>query len=471
MSPLPLIKEILSLPRAIKHSIVIFIDILLCITTSWLAFFLRLGELIPFNEPMLKVASTSILLSIPLFFFFGLYQTVYRHAGWQVLSSVGRAIFIYGIAFIIIFTLFGKDQIPRTIGIIQPILLFLSIASSRLVARYMLSYRPRSKTIQLQLPKAVIYGAGEKGKQLENALKNSQHIHLVGFLDDDRNLQGSTLNGLRIYDPKKIAYLKTKHGVSTVLMALPNLDAERNQVRISHLLQHSLNVRVFPNLSDIANGRISLSKLRDIEIEDLLGRAPVPPDQRLFSGCIKEKTVLITGAGGSIGSELCRQIMKLKPLTLIMLDQNEYSLYSISEEINNLNNKDTVTIISLIGSVQDEKNINRIFKKWCPDTVFHAAAYKHVPLVEQNIFQALKTNIFGTVTLVKAAANTKVKTFILISTDKAVRPTNVMGASKRIAELILQAYSSSTRKTVFAMVRFGNVLGSSGSVIPKFKNR
>ena len=465
------LKALLKLPRVIKHSIVITADILICMLTCWLAFFLRLGEFTHITSPLLWVIFTSICLSIPLFYVFGLYKTVYRHVGRQVLLRIGQVIAIYGLFFILGFTIFGKDGVPRTIGIIQPILLLLGITSTRFLARYILGYEQTSQKERTALPKALIYGAGALGKKLEIALKDNNRVQIIGFLDDDKNLQGNTLNGLKIYDPQKLDGLTQKLGVKSVLMALPKLDTRERQEKLRTILKSSINVRTLPSFADLAEGSLSFSTLRSVDIEDLLGRDTVPPDKTLLQLNIQNKIVLVTGAGGSIGGELCRQILSLKPSTLLLFEQNEYSLYTIHEELVLDAHAKSIELIPLIGSVLDETRLEKILNIWSPDTIFHAAAYKHVPLVEQNLLEGIKTNILGTDIMVRTAIRNKIKTLVLISTDKAVRPTNIMGASKRVAEMLLQAHSNTSHECVLTMVRFGNVLGSSGSVIPKFKKQ
>ena len=377
----------------------------------------------------------------------------------------------YGLIFFLIFTVIGRAGVPKTIGIIQPILLFLAASGIRLAARYLLGEEQASQKGQTDLPKALIYGAGSLGKKLEIALKNNHRVQIIGFLDDDKNLQGNTINGLKIYDPEQLGNLSQKLEINSVLIALPKLDMSKRQEKLRAILKSSINVRTLPSLDDLAEGNLSFSAFRNIDIEDLLGREVVPPDQALLQLNVRNKVVLVTGAGGSIGSELCRQILALEPRTLLLFDQSEYSLYAIHEELSDVALDRSIGLIPLIGSVLDETRLDKIFQVWSPDTIFHAAAYKHVPLVEQNLLEGLKTNILGTDTLVRTTLKHQTKSLVLVSTDKAVRPTNIMGASKRVAEMLLQAYSNQSRECVFTMVRFGNVLGSSGSVIPKFKKQ
>jgi len=461
----------LSLPRPIKHLIALTVDILLCILASWLAFYLRLGEPVGLKPPLYWVTSASIFSLIPLLSIFGLYKTVHRHSGKQTIVKISQAIIIYGTLFLLFFVIIGKTDVPRTVGIIQPILLFLGVSGSRLLARHYLGDGRQLNYKKIDLPKALIYGAGSSGKRLEIALQGNNRIEVVGFLDDNKNLCGSTLNGLKIYTPENINELIEKQSISSVLLAMPNLSIRKQQDKIKWFLSKSLTVSRLPSIDELAEGDLSISALKEIDIEDLLGREAVSPDKTLLAKNIENKVVLITGAGGSIGSELSRQILNLKPKTLLLFDNNEYSLYSAHEELSqNFPNKNTDKI-PLIGSVLDYDRVNNILKHWQPDIIFHAAAYKHVPLVEQNIIDGLKVNIFGTDLLVQLSILHNIKSFVLISTDKAVRPTNFMGASKRVAEMVLQANSEINCSTIFSAVRFGNVLGSSGSVIPKFKQQ
>jgi FlaA1/EpsC-like NDP-sugar epimerase len=324
------------------------------------------------------------------------------------------------------------------------------------------------------LPKVLIYGAGSAGRQLANALSNSYEMRVVGYLDDDDRLHGHVLNGLAIYSPQDLSGLVVSLGISDVLLALPTANRKRRNEILALMQQAKVSVRTLPSVMELAQGKVSTADLRELDIDDLLGRDSVPPNHILLGRNVVRKVVLVTGAGGSIGSELCRQILKLKPQTLLLVDQSEYALYEIHQELLDKAQalgEGVVQLVPLLASVRDAERMREVITTWSPDTIYHAAAYKHVPLVEHNPAEALKNNVLGTRTVAQLAAEHGVSDMVLVSTDKAVRPTNIMGASKRLAELVLQALAAEPSKTTFSMVRFGNVLGSSGSVVPKFRQQ
>lgn len=466
---------ILALPRPLKRLLVLFIDASLCITTVWLAYFLRLDEWVRlYNDPIWRpelAAGLSLILAIPLFITHGFYRVIFRYANLVAINMVLRAFAFYGLAFALIVTVVGLPGVPRTIGIIQPLLLMLGVGLSRAVAHYWLGGAYRTIVRRLNLPKVLIYGAGSSGRQLANAMANSQEMKVVGFLDDDNSLQGHLLNGLRVYHPKDLVAIVADNGITTVLLALPAISRHRRNEILADIKAAKVAVRTLPSVSDLAQGKVTVSDLRELDIEDLLGREPVPPNDVLLSKNIIGKVVLVTGSGGSIGSELCRQIVDIAPAQLVLLEQNEYALYSIHAELERRAQDRNVRLTAVLGSVQDQRHMTELMASIKPDTVYHAAAYKHVPLVENNPTEGIKNNVFGTLSTAKAAIAANVGDFVLISTDKAVRPTNIMGASKRLAEMVLQALASSQPHTRFSMVRFGNVLGSSGSVVPKFRQQ
>jgi len=351
--------------------------------------------------------------------------------------------------------------------------LFLLVALSRFVARFWLGGMYIERLQQGSKPRALIYGAGDAGRELAAALSHSHVTNVVGFLDDDPKLHGSYIRGLPVYNPSDIAKITSKKRVAEVMLALPRINRRRRGKILESLRGQNVVVRTLPSYSDLAEGRVTVNDIRELSISDILGRDTVAPDQTLMKRDIENKTVLVTGAGGSIGSELCRQIFAQNPKKLVLFDHSEYALYAILQELKSkiTPEKAGVELTAILGSVTDKPRIEQLFLASAPDTVFHAAAYKHVPLVEDNMFEGIKNNLFGTLVLSQAAIDAGVKKFVLISTDKAVRPTNVMGASKRLAELVLQALSTTQNKTIFAMVRFGNVLDSSGSVVPLFRQQ
>ena len=469
---------ILSLPRLIKRGIVASVDASLCVLSVYIAFYLRLGEWVPLFSPSywkpLWAVEVSIALSFPIFFAFGLYREIFRHSGWFALLTLARAITLYGVLFFIIFTLIGIDDVPRTVGIIQPLVLFMLAGSSRAFASYWFSNSYRKQLKLSAIPQVLIYGAGEAGRQLMGALSHSYEMQVAGFLDDDPRLHGSTLGGKRIYNPQRLIDLIASLNVSEVLLAIPSANRFRRNQIIKLMRDARVGIQTLPSMSDLASGKISTQDIRPLDIDDLLGRELVLPDSDLLIKNSLAKTVMVTGAGGSIGSELCRQIIEQVPKTLVLVEQSEYALYQIHHEINiRLENHRglNIKIIPLLASVTNQERMRLIMNQWKPDVIYHAAAYKHVPLVETNIVEGVRNNSLGTLAMAQIAVELGVPNFILISTDKAVRPTNVMGASKRLAEMILQALAQNAPKTKFSMVRFGNVLNSSGSVVPRFSRQ
>jgi FlaA1/EpsC-like NDP-sugar epimerase len=478
----------LSLPRSVKRGIALSLDLFLCVFTAWLAFDLRLGEWMPTKAYISGFLLTCVLstgLAIPIFLVHGFYRAIFRYSGLQAMLSLTKGMFIYGVVFVLLFGAVGIEGVPRTIGLIQPLLLLLFVGASRAFVRVWLGGRYQSQLRQSQLPQLLIYGAGEAGRQIAAALINSHEMRVVGYLDDDDRLHGHMLNGLPIHDPASLEDLVNELRVTDVLLALPSTSRQRRNEILQALSAYKLSVRTLPSLVDIASGRLSLSDLRDLDIDDLLGREPVKPNGLLLYRNTAHKVVLVSGAGGSIGSELCRQILKTKPRQLILVEMSEFALYQIHQELMTDEAASGVEIVPLLASVCDEVRMHEVMDTWKPHTIYHAAAYKHVPLVEHNPAEGVRNNVWGTKVCAEAAARHGVQNFVLISTDKAVRPTNIMGATKRLAEMVLQALAPLNpaaaaaadggrpiaNRTVFTMVRFGNVLGSSGSVVPLFREQ
>jgi FlaA1/EpsC-like NDP-sugar epimerase len=484
--------SLLNLPRSVKRGVVTLSDFFICGVSVWLAFWLRLDQWGHFQGEQWLVFVIAIGFSYPLFIFFGLYRAIFRYVGSDALASMVRVFILYSGLFFGLFTLIGVNDVPRSIGVIQPILLFIGIGSTRYFIRYWLgSINNVQKVFHKASSVVLIYGAGSAGRQLVSGLNVNKEMLVKGFIDDDPHLQGSTINGIPVYPSSGLCDLIHQLDITDVLLAIPSVSQERRSQIIASLNGCGVRVRTLPGLIDLVAGRVRISDLHDLDMNDLLGRVVVPPKVSLLEKNILGKVVLVTGAGGSIGSELCRQIIKFSPKALILIDSSEYSLYLIHEELKRIivgleddllvagddgvstNSDLPLKLVPCLASVRDEDSLINIFKTYQPATVFHAAAYKHVPLVEQNPAEGIRNNVFGTLNCAKVSLECRVSNFILVSTDKAVRPTNVMGASKRVAELVLQAMADIALKGKhsinFSMVRFGNVLGSSGSVAPLFR--
>ena len=466
-----LAQPILAMPRLAKRILVLGIDAGLCVLTVWLSLYLRLGEFIALTGPILWATVASIVIAIPIFIVAGMYRAIFRYSGWPALMTVTKATAVYGVLYAAVFTAIGFQGIPRTIGLIQPILLLLAVGASRAVARFWLGGLYQRELRLAALPKALVYGAGNAGRQLVAGMSNSQEMRVIGFLDDDDRLHGHILNGQPIYSPADLPALVETQGVSVVLLAFPSITRKRRNEILRQMQNVKVAVRTLPSIADLAQGKVSIADLRELDIDDLLGRESVTPNQILLGKNIVNKVVLVTGAGGSIGSELCRQIMAIGPSHLLLVEQSEFALYAIHEELKDKFADRETTWVPLLASVRDGHRMREIISAWRPDTIYHAAAYKHVPLVEHNPAEGVKNNVLGTLVTAQVAAEERVSDFVLISTDKAVRPTNIMGASKRLAEMGLQALAEVSKETKFSMVRFGNVLGSSGSVVPKFREQ
>lgn len=471
------VKLLLALSRPAKRGVALAVDALLCAVTVWLALCLRLESwVLPMGNQWLAVGF-SPLLALPVFMVSGLYRAIFRYAGMAALMTMTRAVLVYAVLYTALLALLALPGIPRTLGLLQPPLLLLAVGASRALARYWLSGGYLSQIKRNALPKVLIYGAGAAGHQLAAAMAGSLEMRAVGFLDDDISLHGQEIKGLRIYNPSQLPELVVRLAVRDVLLAIPSVSRQRRNEILTLTRQAHVGVRTLPGLMDLAQGHVHASDLRELDIEDLLGRDAVPPHAALFGKNIQGKVVLVTGAGGSIGSELCRQIIKSAPAKLLLLELSEFALYTVHQDLLQLladQKLHPVELLPLLASVRDEDRMREIMRTWQPHTIYHAAAYKHVPMVEHNPVEGVKNNVLGTWITAKIAAEQGVSDFVLISTDKAVRPTNIMGTSKRLAEMVLQALASVSPQvcpTRFAMVRFGNVLGSSGSVVPLFRKQ
>ena len=443
-----------------------FVDVFFIILVLWASFSIRLGEwYVPQSDFIFWMLFASPVIGTFIFNFYGLYRSVTRFVSFDALWVIIQAVSIYSLIWGAIFL--GGHGIPRSVVLINWILMLCTVGAIRLGARWLLTERKKNTK---KRKRALIYGAGNAGVQLAGALNYSNEYKVFGFLDEAKGLQGANILGLNVFPTINIGDVIKKLKIDDVLIAIPSSSRSKRFEIIASLEPFSVHVRVLPSVSDLAGGRVTADDLQEVSIEDLLGRDAVSPNQQLLSKAITGKSVAVTGAGGSIGSEICRQILNLKPKRLVLYEMSELALFSIEKELSNLNVLKT-DIYPLLGSVNNQVRLNNVFNHFKVDTVYHAAAYKHVPMVEFNNTEGVNNNIFGTLSCAQAAINSGVETFVLISTDKAVHPTNTMGATKRCAELILQALSMTQRGTKFTMVRFGNVLNSSGSVIPLFKSQ
>ncbi len=454
----------------IKRLVMIALDVVLIPLSLWLSLSLRYGELFTrFHETALVFAGLTIF-TIPVFVKLGLYRAIMRYVGWLAFEQIAFGILLSsGILLAII--LMSGVALPRSAFILYGLVALVTIGGSRLVVRRFLS-----GTWLAKKGKAVaIYGAGGSGRQLVSSLRAGPDFKPVAFLDDNPRLHRRQVEGIDVLnpsDPQLVEKLQSR-GVKKIFLSIPSATYKQRRRILERLESFPCHVLTVPGLQEIVSGKARLEQLREIQLEDLLGREPVPPNPRLMDQCIRDQSVLVTGAAGSIGSELCRQIIGRGARELILLDHSEYGLYQLEAELQEriVNEQPELTLVPLLGSVTDAIRLEAVFSTYKVDTVYHAAAYKHVPLVEHNPLEGLNTNTFGTWRTADCARRHGVKNFVLISTDKAVRPTNVMGASKRMAEMILQAMQQEPGNTVFSMVRFGNVLGSSGSVVPLFRQQ
>jgi FlaA1/EpsC-like NDP-sugar epimerase len=474
-------QKLLQLPRIQKQLIAIASDAVLCAMACIAAVSLRLESWQPWTETHDKMLIAGLAVALPLFTVFGLYRAIFRYAGMQMLFTLNKALAIYGLIYLFIFSVVGIDGAPRSVGLIQPIIFAVGVVVSRLFVRRLLgNYGNKQK--RKGVPKILIYGAGAAGRQLATGLSQAQEVIVAGYVDDDERLHGQVLNGLPIIGATQIWRSIHKQDVSQIYLALPSVSRHRRNEIIQSLLPYKLLVRTLPGLMELTSGKLVISDLKELDIEDLLGRAPVPPNLEMMAKNNTGKVVLVTGAGGSIGSELCRQILKTMPRTLLLVELNEFALYAIEQDLRKAmaDHCDTlitrhIVLVPLLADVRNAARMAEIMQAWRPNTVYHAAAYKHVPLVEHNPAEGVRNNLLGTWVVAKQANAYGVNDFVLISTDKAVRPTNVMGASKRLAEMVLQAMAEQVQQggggIRLSMVRFGNVLGSSGSVVPLFRKQ
>jgi len=458
---------LLSLPRPAKRIITLAIDVVLLLCAFWFAFWVRIDSMTPVASLPHWILILSIILVTLIFFVkLGLYRAVIRYITAKILIAVAIGM-VASSVLLIIAAFYTNLYLPRTVPIIYFSFGLLMIAGSRLALRMIINRSLKLGT------KIIIYGAGASGRQLLPALSQAAEYYPVAFVDDNPRLQGSVIHGVTVFPPKKLAWLVEKYEVEKILLAMPSANRSRKNEVIKQLEGLPCEVLSIPGMVDLVEGMARIDTLRKVSITDLLGRDPVAPDPQLIARNIAGKSVMVTGAGGSIGSELCRQILRTPPKKLVLYEVSEFSLYAIERELAEfITTKNLETeLYPILGNVQDQDHLERVLSSFKIETIYHAAAYKHVPLVEYNVTDGVRNNVFGTLACAKAAIACQVSKFVLISTDKAVRPTNTMGATKRLAELVLQGLASHQNTTCFSMVRFGNVLGSSGSVVPLFEKQ
>ena len=461
--------SLLALPRNIKKIIFVIHDVAVIFVAFWFAQNLKASYSQEWTSPAnwLAFAATAVL-TILLFTRLGLYRAVTRYVSTKVLTTAVLGSAISGVLFFLSVLLF-EQRLRLALPVAYFLMLVVLISGSRIILRTMLTNRHRKQMIPV-----IIYGAGQSGRQLLEAIKQVSEYNAVAFVDDNTAIQRMVIYDLPVHKPSEIGNLINRYGVEKILLAIPSASTEVRKNIIHQLEAYPCEVLIIPGMKDLVDGKISASSLKKVSVVDLLGRDPVAPRPELMAADISGKVVMVTGAGGSIGSELCRQIIRSRPAKLILFELSEFSLYSIDKELRDFQTASgtAIEVLPILGSVQHRKRLFTIMQAFGVQTVYHAAAYKHVPMVEFNTIEGVRNNIYGTMFCAQAAIDAHVETFVLISTDKAVRPTNTMGASKRMAELVLQALAAEPgQSTRFCMVRFGNVLGSSGSVVPVFEQQ
>jgi FlaA1/EpsC-like NDP-sugar epimerase len=458
-------------PRPAKRAISIFADLCFVGIAFWAAMMVRLDSSAIFSNSeywilLLSLIPITLIINVRL----GLYRAVIRFISSKAATSIGLAVALSTLALILL-SFYLHIALPRTVPVVFTAFLIILVGGSRFIVRTMLSNQSKAKE------PVIIYGAGSSGRQLANSLIQGNEYFPVAFIDDDKHIQKSVIQGLTVFNRIDINELISKHSVRRVLLAMPRENKKRIARVLDNLENLSVEILSIPGSADLVSGNATIDELHKVSIDDLLGREPVQPNSDLLQADIRNKVIMITGAGGSIGSELCRQILMQRPKKIVLMELSEFALYKINGELQKMANKldYDLTIVPLLGSVQHKTRLLTVMRTFGVQTIYHAAAYKHVPVVEHNVIEGVRNNIFGTLFVAEAAIEAHVETFVLISTDKAVRPTNVMGTTKRMAELVLQALADKTAKTRgktrFCMVRFGNVLGSSGSVVPLFREQ
>jgi FlaA1/EpsC-like NDP-sugar epimerase len=462
-----LVRSARYLGRRSKQLLMIASDLAAMPAALWTAFVLKYGSIVHDTPGSHWLYIASIFSTVPVFVRIGLYRAVVRFMGIRAAMTICVGVAISAIALALLNAYVLQTSISVEVFVNYFVLALLYVGASRFGARELLRMRPAN------IEPVVIYGAGAAGAQLSSALLASAQFKPVGIVDDNTKMQGARVNGFRVMHPEKLAEVRRRYGVEIVLLAMPSATRRRRSQVIEALGTSGFNVLTVPDIGEIVSGRARLEEVRDIDVHDLLGRDPVPPDQELLGACVRGKSILVTGAGGSIGSELCRQIIDLAPRRLVLLEVSELALYEIERELRSRNSKygNRIELIALLGNAHHKQRVREIMTTFGIQTVYHAAAYKHVPIVEHNMIEGVHNNVFATYNTAEAAMECRVEAFVLISTDKAVNPTNVMGCTKRIAEMVLQGLQQRAHNTRFCMVRFGNVLESSGSVVPLFREQ
>jgi FlaA1/EpsC-like NDP-sugar epimerase len=461
-------RKTVELPRPLKRLISICTDCLMIPLALWTAISLKAGYPV-FDWKEWPAFVAVIAVSLPIFVRAGLYRAVIRFLGHQAVFAVALAIAVSAVILGIAGEVLHVASLAWSVVAIYSCVALLYVAGSRFVVRYYLLRR----YIQPTVARVAIYGAGDAGAHLSTMLSTTRSFNPVLFVDDNNSLHGRMVNGIKVHSPDHLPILIRAHGIDRILLAVPSLTRRRRHEILTRLETLSVHVQTVPDIEQLVTGKANLADLREVDIADLLGRDSVPPKAGLFDACIRDRVVLVTGAGGSIGSELCRQIIGLGPKRLILFEMSELALYNIERELRSFAEKNSLSVelAGLIGSAHCKNRLRDILHAYRVQTVYHAAAYKHVPIVEQNVIEGINNNVISTWYAAEAAHEAEVETFVLVSTDKAVNPTNVMGATKRFAEIVLQGLQRRGSKTLFCMVRFGNVLASSGSVVPLFNEQ
>ena len=471
-----LLENILNLPRNAKRSIVLIVDFFILLFSLWASFSLRLGEFYRPEGDILYLYMAVPVIAIPIFVRFGLYRAVIRYIGFLAMWAVIKAVSLYTLVWGVFVLLSGIPGVPRSVLLINWLVAILLIGGTRAIARWWLTGNLTFTSEDPTKKNVAIYGAGSAGVQLAMALSDGSDFNPVAFIDDNKSLQGNYIQGLRVYAFSELSTVISDLSVRDVLLAMPSVPRSRRGKIITMLEPFSVHVSTLPGMSDLASGKIKVDDVREVGVLELLGREPVKPDLEVLNLNVMGKVVLVTGAGGSIGSELCRQIIRLNPASLILFERSEHDLYRTEKDLTEIEQRiypgEASRITPILASILNQNRMESVCRVFAVQTIYHAAAYKHVPIVEKNPSEAVRNNVLGTYMAAMAAIDAKVETFVLISTDKAVRPTNTMGATKRFAEMILQGLSKRDNlATRFTMVRFGNVLASSGSVVPLFREQ